>query len=163
MSYKCAKNLAVKDQSALCLWRPYFTKKEKFHVAHMTWMIFFDIIFSVSRTVGPGHKKPDVSFSTFTNATRPGLNGKDPERMLRMLYIAGILVAEVGRHFGVHGRQFNVSQEDFDRQVRLPTVPEAANHVSPCTSALDRHIMTMRLLDRSSVPCVTAAETVGRN
>ena len=63
-----------------------------------------------------------VSTSTFTDATRPGRNGKDLERVWGVL-MAETSGAEVGRHFGVVGRHFNVSQEDFDRQVRLPTVP----------------------------------------
>ena len=64
-------------------------------------LMSFGTFLSVSWPLGPGHKKPDVDSSTFANATRSRLNGKDQERALWML-MALRLGAEVGRQFGVH-------------------------------------------------------------
>ena len=63
--------------------------------------------------------KNDVSSLTFTNAARPRLNGKHPERAFRMLMLKWDTLLYTSR-------QFNVSEEDF-RQ----TVAETTNRVPP--------------------------------
>ncbi len=61
-----------------------------------------------------------VSSSTLTNATRPRLNAKDPERAL------GVLMATSAAEVGWYLIPVHKPEEDFDRQVRVSTVPEAA-------------------------------------
>ncbi len=68
--------------------------------------------------------------------------------------------AEVDRHFGVHWSTNQRLKKDFNRQVRLPTVPEVATHMYPLPQYQD---YIDAFAGSFCVPSVTAAETVGRN
>ena len=80
----------------------------------------FRTFLSLSLSVCPDHKNPDVISSTFTNATKPRLNEKDPKMVQRWVDTLANT-----------GRRINIS-EDFSRSPKVsPGHPRADHHFCP--------------------------------